>query len=264
VSGPADRPRLSLRSGQRGCQSRRLKRTRTPRPRHSRRRRTYHALTPPRAMKRGSGQVRHWAYQVGLAASRRTSSVTSPSSRKSTPPSSPGRRRAQTWRASPASAKKPRCRASIVPVACRNTPESYGRASPGLLPASPERPLRSYLRQDAGDRGKRQHGNRGGGCRVSAGCTVLAGAAGSILATLNPVISEELTELFGLGDDLIGEWTVVLTPETMVSLAVLPNSIEKSVVFKSHEPVPLLSATEGATKSTSERLTRPDGLLWEV
>jgi hypothetical protein len=81
---------------------------------------------------------------------------------------------------------------------------------------------------------------------------VLAPTVGTILATLNPVIAEEVGELIGLGDDLIDSpWTIALTPKDMVVMAAhQPNSVEKDVAFKVQpgQPVPLLEGHGGSYK----------------
>ena len=92
----------------------------------------------------------------------------------------------------------------------------------------------------------------GAGAAVTAGLKfvpkigpVLALAAGPILALLNPVIGERLGKLFGLGDDMIGHTTIVVTPRDMVLLAARPDlSVERNVGFKI-QSVPLHG--DGAT-----------------
>jgi LGFP repeat len=77
---------------------------------------------------------------------------------------------------------------------------------------------------------------------------VLGAAAGPILAKLSPAIGDELGQLFGLGDDVIGNPAIfAFSPRDMVLLAArTENSNERQVQFKIASP--LLVGDEGNYK----------------
>src|SRR5262249_53310865 len=66
---------------------------------------------------------------------------------------------------------------------------------------------------------------------------ILGPAAGPLLALLNPVISDALEGLLGLGDDLIGKGSIVLSTKELVRMAARPNQVEKNVGFKIPSPL---------------------------
>jgi hypothetical protein len=75
---------------------------------------------------------------------------------------------------------------------------------------------------------------------------ILAPATGPLLALLNPTIADALESLLGLGDDLIGKGSIVLSAKEMVLMASRPNQVEKNVGFKI--PSPLLLGDGGSYK----------------
>lgn len=66
---------------------------------------------------------------------------------------------------------------------------------------------------------------------------VLASAAGPVLGMLTAPIGDALGKLLGLGDDRIGNGTLVLSPKDMVLMAIAQHNSERNVGFKIASPL---------------------------
>lgn len=75
---------------------------------------------------------------------------------------------------------------------------------------------------------------------------ILGTAAGPIFDAVKNPVAEALGKLLGLGDDIIGNGTIVLSPKDMVTMAIRPNVSERQINFK--VPSQLLLGQGGSYK----------------